>query len=43
MQDEEQEKFLNDALNSVKAQSYHIRNTIDRNQMRQCLRETSQC
>ena len=42
MQDEEQEKFLNDALNSVKAQSYHIRNTIDRNQMRQCLRETSQ-
>ena len=42
MQDEEQERLLNDALNSVKAQAFHIRNTIDRNQMRQCLRETSQ-
>ena len=41
MTDEEQERHLDDGLKSVKAQSYHIKNAIDQNNMRRCLRETS--
>ena len=41
MTDEEQERHLDDGLKAVKAQSYHIKNAIDQNNMRRCLRETS--
>lgn len=40
--EEEQERILDEAMKNIKAQVFHIQNTIDRNQMRQCLRETSQ-
>ena len=42
MTEEEQEKYIDEALKAVKAQAFHIHNTIERNNMRQCLRDTSQ-
>ena len=42
MTEEEQEKYIDEALKAVKAQTFHIHNTIERNNMRQCLRDTSQ-
>ena len=41
MYEEEQEKFLDDSLKIVKAQSYHIHQAIDRNNCRSVLKETS--
>ena len=41
MIDEEQEKFLDESLKVVKAQSYHIHQAIDRNNCRATLRETA--
>jgi vacuolar protein sorting-associated protein 35 len=39
--EEDQEKFLDDALKIVKAQAFHINKTIENNQLRQCLKESS--
>ena len=41
MSDEDQEKILDDTLKTVKAQAFHMHNTIDKNQLRQCLKESS--
>lgn len=41
MQEEDQEKFLDDALKIVKSQAFHMNKTIENNQLRQCLKETS--
>ena len=41
MIDEEQEKFLDESLKIVKAQSYHIHQAVDRNNCRATLRETA--
>jgi len=41
MIDEEQEKFLDEALKIVKAQGYHIHQAIDRNNCRATLRESA--
>ena len=41
MIDEEQEKYLDEGLKVVKAQSYHIHQAIDRNNCRATLRETA--
>ena len=42
MTEEDQERYVDEALKAVKAQAFHIHNTIERNQMRACLRTTSQ-
>lgn len=39
--EEDQEKFLDEALNNVRIQSFHIRKTIENSNLRQCLKETS--
>ena len=41
MIDEEQERYLDESLKVVKAQSYHIHQAIDRNNCRATLRETA--
>ena len=41
MYEEEQEKYLDDSLKIVKAQSYHIHQAIDRNNCRSVLKETA--
>ena len=41
MLEDEQEKFLDDCLKIVKAQSYHIHQAIDRNNCRAVLKETA--
>ena len=41
MIDEEQEKYLDESLKIVKAQSYHIHQAIDRNNCRDLLRQTA--
>ena len=41
MLEDEQEKFLDDCLKIVKAQSYHIHQAIDRNNCRSVLKETA--
>jgi len=41
MIDEDQEKYLDESLKIVKAQSYHIHQAIDRNNCRATLRETA--
>ena len=41
MYEDEQEKYLDDALKIVKAQSYHIHQAIDRNNCRSVLKETA--
>ena len=38
--DEEQEKILSKSLKKIKEQTYFINNTIDKNNLRQCLRES---
>lgn len=38
---EDQERYLDEALNIVKSQSFHMNKTIEENQLRQCLKETS--
>lgn len=37
----EQEKLLDDALKAVKGGAYHLKASIERNNMRQCLRQSS--
>lgn len=39
--EEDQEKFLDDALKIVKSQAFHMNKTIENNQLRQCLKEAS--
>jgi vacuolar protein sorting-associated protein 35 len=39
--EEDQEKFLDDALKIVKSQAFHMNKTIENNQLRQCLKESS--
>ena len=39
--EEDQEKFLDEALNIVRIQSFHIRKTIENSNLRQCLKETA--
>src|SRR5690242_1227071 len=39
--DEDQERYLDDALKIIKAQAFHKNKTMDDNQLRQCLKETS--
>lgn len=41
MSEEDQEKFLDDALRIVKSQAFHMGKTIENNQLRQCLKECS--
>lgn len=41
MFEEDQEKFLDDAVKIVKSQGFHMNKTIEDNQLRQCLKETS--
>jgi len=41
MSEEDQEKFLDDALKIVKSQAFHMGKTIENNQLRQCLKECS--
>ena len=41
MNDEEQDKLLDESLKNVKAQSYHIHQAIERNNCRATLRETA--
>ena len=42
MAEEEQEIILDRSLKNIKAQAFHIRSTIDKNNLRQCLKETYQ-
>jgi len=39
--EEDQEKFLDEALNTVRIQSFHIKKTYENSNLRQCLKETS--
>lgn len=39
--EEDQEKFLDDALKIVKSQAFHMNKTIENNQLRHCLKESS--
>ena len=39
--DEDQEKYLDDAINVVRQQGFHMKKTIENNQLRQCLKESS--
>ena len=41
-EEEEQEIILDRSLKNIKAQAFHIRSTIDKNNLRQCLKETYQ-
>ena len=41
MTEEEQEKYIDESLKAVKGAAFQIHNTIERNNMRQCLRDTS--
>ncbi len=40
MSEEDQEILLDKSLKAIKAQSYHINTTIEKNNLRQCLKET---
>ena len=37
----DQEKFLDEAINIVQSQGFHIRKAIENSQLRQCLKEAS--
>jgi vacuolar protein sorting-associated protein 35 len=39
--EEDQEKYVDDAMKIIKAQAFHMHKTIEDNQLRQCLKETS--
>jgi len=39
--EEDQEKYLDDAINVVRQQGFHMKKSIENNQLRQCLKETS--
>jgi vacuolar protein sorting-associated protein 35 len=39
--EEDQEKYVDDAMKIIKAQAFHLHKTIEDNQLRQCLKETS--
>lgn len=39
--DEDQEKFLDESINVVRQQGFHMKKTIENNQLRQCLKESS--
>ena len=41
MTEEEQEKYIDESLKAIKGAAFQIHNTIERNNMRQCLRDTS--
>lgn len=41
MYEEDQEKYLDDALKIIKSQGFHMNKTIEDNQLRQCLKEAS--
>ena len=38
---DDHEKILDEALNNVRIQSFHIRKMIENSNLRQCLKETS--
>ena len=40
LSEEDQERALDKGLKKVKAQSFHIRTSIEKNNLRQCLKET---
>lgn len=40
MLDEDQERILNNGLKNIKSQSFHINNSIEKNDLRQCLKHT---
>ena len=40
LSDEDQERALDKSLKKVKAQSFHIHSSIEKNNLRQCLKET---
>ena len=41
MTEEEQEKYIDESLKAIKGAAFQIHNTIETNNMRQCLRDTS--
>lgn len=41
MYEEDQEKYLDDALKIIRSQAFHMNKTIEDNQLRQCLKEAS--
>lgn len=41
MKEDDQELQLDQGLKNIKAQSFHIHNTIEKNNLRQCLKETN--
>ena len=41
MKEDDQELKLDQGLKNIKAQSFHIHNTIEKNNLRQCLKETN--
>ena len=41
MTEDDQELQLDQGLKNIKAQSFHIHNTIEKNNLRQCLKETN--
>ena len=41
MKEDDQELKLDQGLKNIKAQSLHIHNTIEKNNLRQCLKETN--
>lgn len=40
LSDEDQERLLDKGLKKIKAQSFHIHTSIEKNNLRQCLKET---
>ena len=40
LSEEDQERYLDRGLKKIKAQSFHIHTAIEKNNLRQCLKET---